>query len=63
MENLRTTVAVGNEIYEKHGPGNFFPDKTKIENGRLQVLKRLTGLAMIDGIMVVDADRKAAEAL
>ena len=45
---LTNCVFLGNEIYDK------FPNK---EEGRLQVLKRLPKLTMIDNVLVTEADK------
>jgi len=42
----------GNEMYDKFGAGVI-----GMTEGRLQVLKRLPQLNMIDGIMVSEAER------
>merc|ERR1712039_211982 len=53
LAKFRTTVFYGNEIYDKYGSGVA----GQIE-GRLHVLQRLPQLAMIDGVMVTDDERK-----
>lgn len=54
MENYRTTVMYGNDMYDKYGQG-----PVGLAEGRLQVFKRLPQLTMIDGVMVSEAERQA----
>ena len=51
LPNLATVVFKGNEIYDKFPEGE----------GRLQVLKRIPHLNMIDGVMVIESERKKVE--